>query len=514
MFLENRCPNLKKEGDARERQGSGNRDEKKRQEEVVMHKCWMILFLAVFLMPNTAPAEAPPTEVWVRNFDLGNDDWGEAIAVDGAGFVYVSGNTYNGADYDWLTIKYTPNGDTAWTRVYDSGLGEDLAQDLAVDNAGNVYVVGWSPDTVMIHDWRMIKYDTDGTVLWNKIRDWAADADQGCHDIVVDTVGGYLYMTGDYIHTGGTWDYLTVKCDLDGNYQGENGWSGGAGINNNAWAITADDAMNIYITGDVWNATRDWGTVKYDSNLNLLWNVTYDSGADDNIPPSAIAVDHTGNVFLVGWAENATTDWQIVKYSSSGVFLWEETLDTLGADEGAWGVVVDHAGYFYVNGDFDTGMGWDCRTIKCDGDGNIQWDVTYDGGLNYNDAGRGLAIDDSGYIYVVGHSYNGMTVDYLIIKYQQQTGIAEQFTAGRPSLLSLEALNNPSSAPVLKYNIPAGVEGRLSFYSADGRRIDEFLLNSSQSIFTWDAGELPCGVYFGRLESGNQSRSAKICLTK
>ncbi len=473
----------------------------------------MVLLLAAFFVPSAVIAEAPPTEVWVRNFDLGNDDWGEAIAVDGAGFVYVTGNTHNGTDYDWLTIKYNPDGDTAWARVYDSGLGEDLVQALAVDNSGNIYVVGWTPDNA-IHDWCMVKYDPDGVFLWSRIRDWAADVDQGCHDIVVDTAGGRLYMVGDFIGPGGTWDYLTVICDLDGNFQGENGWSGGVAVDNNGWAITADDSMNIYVTGDVWNATRDWGTVKYNSNLALQWNVTYDSGTEDNIPPSAIAVDHTGCVYLVGWAENTTTDWQIVKYSPGGIFLWEQTLDTLGADEGAWGVVVDQAGYIYVNGDFDTGTGWDCRTIKCDWDGNIQWDVTYDGGSTYNDAGRGLAIDDSGFVYVVGHSYNGTNVDYFVIKYQQQTGIAERSAGARPSSLSLQVLNNPSSAPVLRYSIPAGAEGRLSLYSADGRRIDEFSLSSSQSIFNWDAGDLPCGVYFGRLESGDQSRSAKICLTK
>jgi hypothetical protein len=482
-------------------------------KEVTVNRYLAICLLAVFLIPTAVLAEDPPTEVWVRTHDLGDDDWGEDIAVDAAGYVYVTGNTYNGRNFDWLTIKYGANGDTVWARVFDTGNGDDIANAVAVDNMGNAYVVGWTPDSVAV-DWRMIKYDADGNLVWNKIRDWGPDVDQGCHDIVVDTVGGNLYMVGDYIGPGGNWDYLTVRCDLDGNYQAENGWASAPGVNDNGWAIALDDSMNLYVSGLVWNATRDWGTVKYNPTPGLEWSVIYDSGVHENMPNNAIAVDHTGCVFLVGWAENATTDWQIIKYSPDGTFLWNKTIDTLGLDEGAWDVEVDAAGYIYVNGDFDTGTGWDSRTIKCDWDGNLQWDATYDGGSDYNDAGRGLAIDDSGYVYVVGHSYNGTTVDYLVIKYAQQTGIAERFAVDRSIFPSLEVVNNPSSAPVLRYTVPSGVQASLSFYSADGRKIGEYPVSSSQSTLTWDARELPSGVYFGRLDLGSRSVAAKICLTK
>ena len=475
-----------------------------------MKKCLVILLLVAFVVPSTVLAEDPPTEVWVKTIGLGGDEWGEDIAVDASGFVYVTGNSFDGVGYNWLTVKYDTDGNQIWWQPFDTGNGDDIACAIEVDNTGNVYVVGYTPDNT-IHDWRFIKYDADGTLIWNKTRDWGQDVDQGCHDIVVDTAGGYLYMIGDYISPNGTWDYLCVKCDLDGNYVTQNGWSGGTGVDNNGWAIAMDDAGYIYVAGTVWNATRDWGTVKYNANLGLIWNEIYDSGAEDNIPASAIAVDHTGCVYLAGWVENTSDDWQIVKYAADGTFLWNKTIDT-GNDEGAWGVVVDAAGYIYVNGDFDSGTNWDCRTIKCDADGNPLWNVTY----NYvgDDAGRGVVIDDSGFLYVVGHSFRTTDRDFITIKYEQQTGIAEQSSDCNSFLINLGVVNNPTSIPTLCYTLPAGMQGSLSFYSADGRRIEEFSLDSSQSTFTWDASRLPCGVYFARLGSGNQSISAKICLTK
>ena len=476
----------------------------------------IVLLSAAFVIPSTVLAEDPPIEVWVRTGGFSYDDWGEDIAVDASGFVYVTGNTYDGASYNWLTVKYDADGNLKWWKTYDSGYGDDIACAVDVDNSGNVYVVGYTPDNT-IHDWRYIKYDSDGTVLWNKIRDWGADVDQGCHDIVVDILSGWwLYMTGDYISPNGTWDYLTVKCDLEGDFVCENTWSGGTGVNNNAWAITMDDAHNIYVSGTVWNTTVDWGTVKYNAFLNTQWATKYDSGTDEFMPTGAIAVDdNTGSVYLAGWSENAGTgtDWQIVKIDTDGTFLWNKTIDTGNNDECARGVAVDDAGYIYVNGDIYSGTDWDCRTMKFNEDSDIQWTVTYDGG-NGNDAGRGIAIDDSGILYVVGHSYNGTNHDYVTIKYEQQTGITEQSSGGNSTLPSLGVVNNPAATPTLSYTLPAGMQGRLSFYTVDGRRIEEFSLNQSQSTFTWNTSGLTCGVYFALLESGNLSTSAKICLTR
>ena len=478
-----------------------------------MKKCLIILLLSIFVIPSIVLAEDPPTIVWEKTLDRGDDDWGEDIAVDAAGYVYVTGNTYYGSGFNWLTVKYDADGTLIWEKVYDSGNGDDIANAIAVDNTGNVYVVGCSPYGT-IRAWRYIKYDADGNLLWNKIWVLSPNADKCCNDIVVDTVGGYLYMTGEIIAPDGSFDYLTIQCDLDGIHIRDISW-GGSGYHSGR-AIAIDPAGYIYVTGICGSADLFWATLKYDMDLNFEWSTVYNSsGADDHIPAGGtIAVDHTGCVIVVGWVENASTDWQVVKYSAGGTFLWNKTLNTGYDNEGAWGVVVDTAGYIYVNGDFAAGTtGWDCRTIKYDADGNYIWLAKYDGGYG-NDAGRGIAIDDSGFLYVIGHSYRTADHDFLTIKYEQQTGIAEQPPVGYSSFLSLEVVNNPTSTPTLSYTLPAGIKASLSFYSADGRRIEEFSLNSSRSTFTWNASKLPCGVYFARLEFGNHSVSAKICLTK
>ena len=73
------------------------------------------------------------------------DDMARKVAVDAAGNVYVTGSSTNSAgNYDYVTIKYGPNGNTLWTQRYNSPYNHnDYVQALAVDAAGNVYVTGF-----------------------------------------------------------------------------------------------------------------------------------------------------------------------------------------------------------------------------------------------------------------------------------------------------------------------------------------------------------------------------------
>jgi hypothetical protein len=95
-------------------------------------------------------------ELWVRDYDsprtadgIALTDEAYAIAVDGFGNAYVTGDGTFGDrghfDSDSLTIKYDANGTRVWVACYNGPKsGGDSTRAIALDDKGNVYVVGHS----------------------------------------------------------------------------------------------------------------------------------------------------------------------------------------------------------------------------------------------------------------------------------------------------------------------------------------------------------------------------------
>jgi hypothetical protein len=86
------------------------------------------------------------TQLWVARYNgPGNgEDSARDIALDGSGNAYVTGWSLGaGTDFDVATIKYGPTGSQAWVARYDTPeSGSDYGNAIAVDGSGSVYVAG------------------------------------------------------------------------------------------------------------------------------------------------------------------------------------------------------------------------------------------------------------------------------------------------------------------------------------------------------------------------------------
>ena len=85
------------------------------------------------------------TPMWTNHYGgpaLGRDH-PNAIAVNAAGEVFVTGDSAGNNSQDWATVKYTAAGVGVWTNRYDgTGGGNDIPNGIAVDNATNVFITG------------------------------------------------------------------------------------------------------------------------------------------------------------------------------------------------------------------------------------------------------------------------------------------------------------------------------------------------------------------------------------
>lgn len=113
---------------------------------------------------------ADGTQQWFQRFSGADNknDIGYAIAVDGAGNVLIAGTSLlNASGANTLAIKYGPNGTQQWIQTYNGpGNGDDEARSIAVDAAGNAYIVGYSTGTTTSRDYITIKYSPAGAQQW------------------------------------------------------------------------------------------------------------------------------------------------------------------------------------------------------------------------------------------------------------------------------------------------------------------------------------------------------------
>jgi len=374
---------------------------------------------------TTAKYDANGNLLWVRRYNgSGNrDDEARAIAVDGQGNVYVTGYAWENLGMELVTMKYDTNGALLWINRLATQLDE-LVLAIRVDSLGNVYVAGTSFSSV---NWNYltVKYDTSGNRLWLRTYNGSGDGDDRARSIAVDDLGN-VYVTGYSVGAGTGRDYATVKYDANGNLLWVARYHSAGNRNDEAYAVAVDGGGHVYVTGySVGAGTgRDYATVKYDANGNLLWVARYHSAGSANDEAFALALDSQGNAYVTGYSTGAGTgrDFLTIKYSADGAPLWARRYNgAANNDDVASAIVVDSLGNVSVTG-YSTGVGTgrDYATLQYDANGNRLWLKRYNGTGNRNDEARALAVDRFGNVYVTGLSVSADTgIDYAIVKYVQ-----------------------------------------------------------------------------------------------
>jgi hypothetical protein len=365
-------------------------------------------------------------QLWVARYDGPASDYDDAraIALDASGNVYVTGMSVRADTFgDYATIKYDPDGNQLWVAFYNGpGSFMDIAKSIALDSSGNAYVTGSSFGSGTDTDYATIKYDPDGNELWVKRYHGSGNSEDSARAIVLDDSGN-VYVTGVSIGDGTYYDYATIKYDPDGNELWVARYDGPASDHDDACAIALDSSGNVYVTGrsdDIRSySDRDYATIKYDTNGNQLWLQRYNGPGNEVDEANAIAADGAGNVYVTGQSDfgdipDDEADYATIKYDTDGNQLWLSRYNGNFANA----LALDVSGNVYVTGGSWSGdTGYDYATIKYDTNGNEVWVGRYNGPENTHDVAIALALDGSGNVYVTGSTLDGGNFDYATVKY-------------------------------------------------------------------------------------------------
>jgi len=545
-----------------------------------------IIIVLLTVIPSTAPAIAQIDTTWVRRYD-GNlylDDYATAMTVDNAGNVYLTGASNGSYGPDIVTIKYFASGDTAWIKRYNGPADStDRASDIAVDQFGNVYVTGLSYRHSTYRDYLTIKYSPAGDTIWTRSYD---GSDDYCDDdfpvaIAADNSGN-IYVTGSCIDFDCNRNIVTIKYNSDGDSIWIERYDGEENGNDIARAMVIDGLGNVYIIGSSWSTVTgpDYLTIKYNNDGEIAWVKRYCGPDSLNLGgdySEAIEVDQFGNVYVTGYSKGIYTnmDCTTIKYLANGDADWVRTFSCDGAHwDGGVDIDIDDSGFVYVFGEtYSDSTNRDYLTIKYSGDGDTEWIRIFDGDGNYQDFGRSLAIDQAGNVFVTGSScverydwdyttvmyypdgtlgwvvtYDGnrgdddateivldsmgdiyitgssigdnYDYDYATIKYHQtQVGLEETVVSRQYRSINLwQNSPNPfNPTTTIGYSLKESCAISLSVYSLLGQRVAtvfEAVQEAGEHSVTWDASVFPSGVYFARLEAGGRSENVKMVLLK
>ncbi|MGB8475780.1 MAG: SBBP repeat-containing protein [Candidatus Acidiferrum sp.] len=201
-----------------------------------------------------------------------------------------------------------------------------------------------------------------------------------------------------------------------------------------------DKNQNVYVGGYSQQVDNDmnWAVVKYSSTGSFLWEARFGGAAGVNDYLYDMKVDsNTGDVYATGNSiENGPYPvYTTVKYNRYGVQQWVTHYNSFAAT--AWAIAIDSQGNSYVTGNSSESNTL-IATIKYDSSGVQQWVAKYD--LGGSQSGRGIAVDGFGNVYVAGYTYlaGDPYAHSVTIKYNSQG--AEQWHqvyGGNSSLAAL-----------------------------------------------------------------------------
>jgi hypothetical protein len=263
--------------------------------------------------------------LWTNRYNgPGNStDQARAVAVDGSGNVFVTGESYGsgGVNPDYATIKYSGAGVALWTNRYNGpGNSGDFAVALAVDGSSNVFVAGYATGTNGSFDYATIAYSGVGVALWTNRYNGPGNSTDQARAVAVDGSGN-VFVTGQSVGGGSGNDYATIAYSGAGVGLWTNRYNGPGNSDDYANAMAVDDSGNVFVTGQSvgGDGSFDYATIAYSGAGVALWTNRYSGPGNDYDFANALAVDGSGNVFVTGGAtgSNGYYDYATIKYSSA-----------------------------------------------------------------------------------------------------------------------------------------------------------------------------------------------------
>jgi len=321
--------------------------------------------------------------IWNRTWGGKHIDKGLAAVTDSNGFIYVLARSWYLDSPSITMLKYDRDGNLIWNKSLAGP--SKFGCGMILGNDGNLYVVGYEETEDRIHDGLLMKVSTEGEIIWE--RTYSGKYVDRYQDIAIDE-NGDIYVVGQTeLENVDRINILVSKYNAGGDLL----WNKSFDIeetSSQAVSVTVDESGNIYVIGNIGlNSTfaNDILVLKLDNDGNILWYKVWDGGYFDKAYDAVL--DRNGNVYVIGFSEEYNsvkkeyiTNLLLLKFDANGNLLWQKTWNNdWEYVEGKSAVIDDQDDIFIVGNAYPENKPeeWNivvlCVSLDVDNDGLGKW---------------------------------------------------------------------------------------------------------------------------------------------
>ncbi len=364
--------------------------------------------------------------VWTKRIGSPNSNISlSQMILDKEGNIYICGsvppalNTGN----DMYIAKINSGGNLVYMSYYGTLPNNDFAASIALDDSKNIYVLGSRRDSINFSSEILLKYDSTGSFLWEKVI--ADSANSWSAENLIYSGNESLYLAFTKIVQPGMTNMCVAKIDTSGTIFWKSVYNSPTSLKNNEKKLAIDLNGNSIVTGFI--DSSGWGTFvnKFDPAGILVWSGRVPNYGTGLNYPADVSIDEMNNIYVLSrvdsglnnisymitvsrFNENGDTDWSH-NYLTTAPFSFSEGM----------GIVAQNGVVAATGRIFDNNSKSNFLTLIYDTTGNLIYTDLYPstGAVNENE-GFDILMDSTGCIYVAGNNDTQLDMtDYLIMKY-------------------------------------------------------------------------------------------------
>jgi uncharacterized delta-60 repeat protein len=438
-----------------------------------------------------------------------SNDQVNVVALQSDGKIIAGGYAQNASQSSFALARYGANGtldssfdgDGKVTTI--TGLSNDIATSVAVQNDGKSVVAGYTPLTSGNFGISISRYNTDGTLDITFGDDGkistSIDASDEAGSVAVQNDGKIVVAGSAFVGNG--YDFVVVRYNtngtLDTSFDGDGKItvSIGTSTNDRANSLVIQSDGKILVAGETNNGSRtDFALIRLNANGSL--DTTFDGdgklttsvGVSDSVAKS-ITIQTDGKIVLAGHAYVTSYDFAVVRYNSNGsldlTFDGDGrlTTDFSSSIDYATGVALQSDGKIVVGG-YSFGTSYDFAAVRYtangvldstfSGDGKVRNDIS-----SSDDFSVGIAIQSDGKIVLGGTSDSGTPTSHALIRYDTSGSLDSTFGANG-ILKSAIGYSNDDFAAAIALQADGGIV--LAGSSATLRGVYDFSLSRYEEL--------------------------------